>query len=50
MSPTKEKTHKTAQKRAEKQDVTHIQNKLFLCVLDTIRFLKTVKSRGLQIL
>jgi len=34
--PYKRQTHKTAQKRAEKQDVTLIQDKLFLCVLDTI--------------
>jgi len=32
MARTKQ-THKTAQKHAERQDVTGTQNKLFLCVL-----------------
>ena len=32
--PVQEQTHRTAKKHAEQQDVTDIQNKLILCVLE----------------
>jgi len=53
--PNKNK-HRTAQKHAEQQDVTDIQNILFLCVLDFsifivyFRFLKMNSPRNVELL